>query len=140
MTVQDLYDEYIEAIKPEISESTLDKNKTNLKNNVLDTLGNVKLDKLTIPILQKWKQNIEQKNLSIRTRQNRYSEFRALLNYAVKTEYISQNPLLKVGNFKAPLEMKKEMQYYTADEFKKFIQKAKEDAIQNENKGYIMQT
>ena len=137
MTVQALYDEYIEALKPEVRETTLEKNKQNLKNNVLDTLGNVKLDKLTIPVLQKWKQNIEQKNLSIRTRQNRYSEFRALLNYAVKMEYLSQNPLIKVGNFKAPLQPKKEMQYYTADEFKKFIQKAKEEAIQSESKGYM---
>ena len=137
MTVQALYDEYIEALKPEVRETTLEKNKQNLKNNVLDTLGNVKLDKLTIPVLQKWKQNIEQKNLSIRTRQNRYSEFRALLNYAVKMEYLSQNPLIKVGNFKAPLQPKKEMQYYTADEFKKFIQKAKEEAIQSENNGYM---
>ena len=137
ITVQALYDEYIEALKPEVRETTFEKNKKNLKNNVLDTLGNVKLDKLTIPVLQKWKQNIEQKNLSIRTRQNRYSEFRALLNYAVKMEYLSQNPLIKVGNFKAPLQPKKEMQYYTADEFKKFIQKAKEEATQSESKGYM---
>ena len=137
MTVQDLYDEYIEVKKHEIRETSLDKTKKNLKNYVLDSLGNVKIDKLTIPVLQKWKENIEQKNLSIKTRQNKYSEFRALLNYAVKMEYLSKNPLLKVGNFKAPLQPKKEMQYYTADEFKKFIQKAKEEAIQSESKGYM---
>ena len=137
MTVQALYDEYIEAKKHEVIETSLDKTKKNLKNYVLDSLGNVKIDKLTIPVLQKWKENIEKKNLSIKTRQNKYSEFRALLNYAVKMEYLSQNPLLKVGNFKAPLQPKKEMQYYTADEFKKFIQKAKEEAIQSESKGYM---
>lgn len=135
MTVQALYDEYIEAKKNEIRETTLDKIKKNLKNYVLEPLGNVRIDKLNAPILQKWKNNVEQQDLSFRTRQNRYSEFRALLNYAVKMEYLTQNPLLKVGNFKAPLQPKKEMQYYTAEEFKKYIKEARDIATQSEKQG-----
>ena len=137
MTVQDLYDEYIEVKKHEIRETSLDTNERNLKKYVLEPLGNYKLSKLNVAVLQKWKQDMEQKGLSTKTKQNRYGEFRTLLNYAVKMEYIPRNPLLKVGNFKAPFETKKEMQYYTADEFKKFIQKAKEEAIQSESKGYM---
>lgn len=135
ITVKTLYDEYINAKKHEVRETSLDKNKKNLKNYVIDTLGDIKLDKLTVPVLQKWKENIEQQNLSIRTRQNRYSEFRALLNYAVKMEYLPNNPLLKIGNFKAPLQFEKEMQYYTADEFKKYIKVARETALQSEKQG-----
>ena len=137
MTVQDLYDEYNEAKKHEIRETSLDTNERNLKKYVLEPLGDYKLSKLNVAVLQKWKQDMEQKELSTKTKQNRYGEFRTLLNYAVKMEYIPRNPLLKVGNFKAPFETKKEMQYYTADEFKKFIQKAKEEAIQSENNGYM---
>ena len=137
MTVQALYDEYIEAKKHEIRETSLDTNERNLKKYVLEPLGDYKLSKLNVAVLQKWKQDMEQKGLSTKTKQNRYGEFRTLLNYAVKMEYIPRNPLLKVGNFKAPFETKKEMQYYTADEFKKFIQKAKEEAIQSESKGYM---
>ena len=137
MTVQDLYDEYIEVKKHEIRETSLDTNERNLKKYVLEPLGDYKLSKLNVAVLQKWKQDMEQKGLSTKTKQNRYGEFRTLLNYAVKMEYIPRNPLLKVGNFKAPFETKKEMQYYTADEFKKFIQKAKEEAIQSENNGYM---
>lgn len=137
MTVQDLYAEYIEVKKHEIRETSLDTNERNLKKYVLEPLGDYKLSKLNVAVLQKWKQDMEQKGLSTKTKQNRYGEFRTLLNYAVKMEYIPRNPLLKVGNFKAPFETKKEMQYYTADEFKKFIQKAKEEAIQSESKGYM---
>ena len=137
MTVQDLYNEYIEAKRHEIRETSLDTNERNLKKYVLEPLGDYKLSKLNVAVLQKWKQDMEQKGLSTKTKQNRYGEFRTLLNYAVKMEYIPRNPLLKVGNFKAPFETKKEMQYYTADEFKKFIQKAKEEAIQSENNGYM---
>lgn len=137
MTVKDLYDEYIAAKKHEVRETTLDTNERNLKKYVVEPLGKYKLAKLNVAVLQKWKQDMEQKGLSTKTKQNRYGEFRTFLNYAVKMEYISQNPLLKVGNFKAPLQLKKEMQYYTAKEFKKFIKAAKEDAIQNENNGLM---
>lgn len=79
-------------------------------------------------VLQKWKQDIESLDLCIRMRKNIFSEFRAMLNFAVKMDYLPQNPLLKVGNFKAPLEEHKEMQFYTAEEFKKFIKAAFEKA------------
>lgn len=137
MTLQDLFNEYMISIKHEIRETTYDKLKRNLNNHVINDLGNVHLDKLTVPVLQAWKRGIEEQNFSIRTRQNRYSDFRALLNYAVKMEYLSRNPLLKVGNFKAPLQVKKEMQYYTAEEFKKFISAARETAIESENQGHM---
>ena len=137
MTVQDLFNEYMISKQFEKRETSQDQTRRALEGYVLDTLSNVKLDKLTVPVLQSWKQNIENRNLSIRTRQNKFSEFRALLNYAVRMEYISKNPLLKVGNFKAPLQAKKEMQYYTSEEFKKFISAARETAIESENQGYM---
>lgn len=129
MTVAQLYEEYITAKKHEVRESTLAKNKDVLTHHILPYFANTKIDKLGIQALQKWKQEIESLDFSIRMRKNIYGEFRALLNFAVKMEYISKNPLLKVGNFKAPLETVKEMDFYTPDEFKKFIYSAKETAV-----------
>ena len=137
ITVQQLYDEYVISKKHEVRESTLDKSKTVLTRHVLPILKDYKIDKLTIPVLEDWKRKIEDKGLSIRMRKNIYSDFRAMLNYAVKMEYLQKNPLLKVGNFKAPLELKKEMQYYTAEEFQQFIFAAKEYAEQSEQAGSI---
>lgn len=137
MTVQQLYDEYIRAKTHEVRETTLDKSKTVLGLHVLPILKDYKIDKLTIPVLEDWKRQIEDKGLSIRTRKNIYSEFRTILNYAVKMEYIQKNPLLKVGNFKAPLELKKEMQFYTPEEFHKFITAAKEFAERSETDGSL---
>lgn len=135
MTVKELYCEYMKAKKHEVRESTYQKSDLVLLRYILPTLSNVKIDKLTAPILQKWKHNIEEMDLSIRTRKNIYSEFRAMLNWAVKLDYLPNNPLLKVGNFKSPLEIEKEMDYYTADEFKQFISAAREDAENAEKKG-----
>lgn len=137
ITVQHLYDEYVISKKHEVRESTLDKSKTVLTRHVLPILKDYKIDKLTIPVLEDWKRKIEDKGLSIRMRKNIYSDFRAMLNYAVKMEYLQKNPLLKVGNFRAPLELKKEMQYYTAEEFQQFIFAAKEYAEQSERAGSI---
>lgn len=36
---------------------------------------------------------------------------------AVKMEYTPKNPFAKLGNFKSTIEPKKEMDFYTSDEF-----------------------
>jgi len=56
----------------------------------------VRIDKLSTKILQEWKVSIEERNLSLITKRNIFGELRAMLNYAVKVEYIPKNPLLKV--------------------------------------------
>ncbi len=133
ITVNELYNLYINAKKHEIRETTLAKKIEILKHHILLYLGETKLDKLNIQTLQKWKQDIEELNLSIRMRKNIYSEFRAMLNFAVQMEYMPKNPLLKVGNFKAPLEAHKEMLFYTPEEFHKFIVVARENAENSKN-------
>lgn len=125
MTVNDLYEEYIKSKRHEVRETTLDTASRTIKRYVIPHLDTTRIDKLTAPKLQEWKQKIEELGLSIVTRQNIYGAFCAMLNYAVKLEYIPKNPLSLVGNFKAPLEMKKEMQYYTAEEFKAIYQNCK---------------
>ncbi len=129
MTVQSLYDEYIKSSANELRETSLDKNKKTLSSYVLKYLGGYSLKKLTSPVIQNWKNQIDEyevktskgtHKLSLRTKQNIFSCFRTLLNYGVKMDYISQNPLKKVGNFKSSTEHKKEMDYYTAEEYKMF--------------------
>ena len=130
LTVQTLYDEYISSQQHAIRTSTLEKTKTILRHHVLPYMGTYRLDKLNTAVLQKWKNEIETKtyskggktcNLKINTKQKAYSAFRALLNYAVRMDYISKNPLLKVGNFKDSNSLKEEINYYTAEDFEKFI-------------------
>lgn len=134
MTVQSLYDEYIKSSASELRETSLALNKKNLTTYVLNILGNFSLKKLTAPVMQDWKNQIDAyefktskgiNKLSLRTKQNIFSCFRALLNYGVKMDYLSQNPLKKVGNFKSNDEPKKEMNYYTADEYKTFADTAR---------------
>lgn len=133
LTLQHLFDKYIETKSFEVRETSLDKTNRILKRYVLPYFEGVKLEKLTVVTLQDWKHSIEQLGLGVTTKQNIYGEFRALLNYSVKMEYINNNPLLKVGNFKAPLEIKTEMDFYTSQEFLKYISVAKLQAEKHDD-------
>lgn len=140
ITLQQLYDEYIKVKQYEVRESSLDKTKNRLEVHILPTLKDYRIDRLTTKVLQQWKIDISEKTigkddhaLSLTTKQNVYGEFRALLNYAVKMEYLQKNPLSVVGNFRDAYEGKHEMSFYTPEEFKKFIAVAKEEAERCEN-------
>ncbi len=139
-TVKRLYDEYIKSKRHEVRETTLDKTDRTLKGKVLPYVKNIPIDKLNNTILNDWKNSISEMGLSITTQKNIYGEFRALLNYAVKLGYLQNNPLVRLGNFKdAYFEMPKEkMQYYTAEEFKKFIREAKKHAKTLTDWGYYV--
>ena len=128
MTVQELYDEYIAAKRHEVRETSLRKNMEVLQRHVLPSLGAVRIDKLTVQKLQDWKNQINEGGYQPKTKQNFYKYFLAMLNYAVKMEYIPQNPLRRVGSFRAPLEAHREMLFYTPEEFIDFISAARSSA------------
>ncbi|MGN0148786.1 MAG: hypothetical protein ACI4C7_00870 [Clostridia bacterium] len=140
ITLKDLTEEFLNMKKYEVRESSLDKMKRRLEYYVIPTLGNYRIDKLNTPILQKRKTTVEEmktstgKPLSLRTKQSAYCELRAALNYAVKMEYLPRNPLFAVGNFKDAYATKSKIDFYTADEFLKFIDAAKQQAELSENK------
>lgn len=131
MNLQRLAEEFLETKKNEVRETTVAKHKSLLDKYILPFLGNCRIDKIGIKQAQDWKRYVNEHNgsagkkLSLKYKQNIYSTFSAVLNYAVKMEYISCNPLSKSGNFKDPNLIKKEMDFYTPDEFKRFIAAAK---------------
>ena len=132
--IQQLFDEYMIAKKHEVRESTFDRTKHMYKNHIADTFSTIRIDKLSAKALQDWKISIENKGLSLKTKKNIFSELRTLLNYAVRMEYIPKNPLFKVGNFKDANAVKKEMDFYTPEEFKKFIEAVRLLALERERK------
>lgn len=128
--VRQLYEEYISQKKHEVRETTLDKTTRILERYVLPYFEGVDADKVNNVLLQKWKTSISELGLAIKTRRNIYSEFRTMMNYGVKMERISKNPLQNVGNFKDPYSTfgNETLHYYTPDEFKKYIACARENA------------
>lgn len=137
-TLQQLFDEYISSKKYEVRETTIDKSISLISTFILPELGEYRLDRITPANLQKWKSYIEEQTtssgekFSLKYKKNIYGEFRTMLNYAVKMEYIPKNPLSVLGNFKDVNLIKKEMDFYTADEFLKFIKAARKSATKSE--------
>lgn len=138
VTLQKLFDEYTQSKKNEVRATSLDKTERILKRYVLEKHKDDSLTKFNVASAQYWKQEIEALNLSITTRQNIFGEFRAMINYAVKMEYIPRNPLIVAGNFKAPLSKAKEMLYYTPDEWIKYKNAAYEICSEYESKGDLL--
>ncbi|MBE7032910.1 MAG: site-specific integrase [Ruminococcaceae bacterium] len=141
ITVKQLLDLYVSAKKGEVKESTVNKNKTRIEQYVLGKLGDKRVKKLTVPMFQEWKNEVDnmnnQKNgnpLSLRYKQNIYSALRSLLNWGVEMDYIPKNNLLKVKNFKDPNEFpeKPKIDFYTVEEYKLFLSAALNKA-QEEN-------
>ena len=140
ISIGTLYDEYIKSKSHEVRESSLNKSIQILKIHILPHFTTTQLDKLTKVKLQEWKSSIAEKGLSIITQQNIYGEFRALLNYAVSMEYIQKNPLLSIGNFKnVYFEMpEQKIQFYTPEEFLRYIKVAKDSAVTLTDWGYYV--
>ena len=140
MTVQELYEDYIDVKRYKVRESTLEKNVATMQFYILPTLKEVRIDRLAAQHLQEWKTEMERRvtakgaKLSLRTKQHAYDNLNAMLNYAVKMEYLPKNPLKIVGNFTDAAEIKKDMQYYTASEFTRFIAAATEIARDRETR------
>ena len=137
MTMNKLFEEYSLSARSELRETSYSKNMRILQTYVLAILGDLPMGKLTAPVLQNWKNQIDEyktskgKYLSLRTKQNIYSCFRTMLNYAIRLDYISTNNLKKIGNFKGFDTIKKEMQFYTAEEYKRFAFEALSRAEQS---------
>lgn len=134
-TVRDLYDEYMYSIQKEIRQSTYDKKRRILEGNILPTMAKVKIKDLDARTLQRWKNVISNADTAFRTKNNYYKEFVAMLNYAVKLNYLQKNPLSALGGFRDPEEVPTEgkLQYYTADQFKAYISVAKQEAESRNN-------
>lgn len=129
MTVAELVKNYSEYHSTETRQTSHEAAMKELRLRVLPHLKDQKIANLNQVVLANWKITIDQQDLALRTKQNAYKAFAALLNYAVKMEYIPKNYLSVLGNFRDTMALEKppeEIRYYTAEQFEKFIAAAKE--------------
>ncbi len=90
-------------------------------------LYKVKLKDFNITHYNKWKYEIDKINISTGYKNCIYKFFKTILNFAIKYyNYNLSSMMNKMTNFNNPNELKKEMLYWTHDEYKRFI-KAEDD-------------
>ena len=79
-------------------------------------------DTFNIMQFEQWKREINKLNISLRYKNDIYKFLKSILNFGVKWHNLNfQAVYNKMTKFQDPNERRKEMAYYTYDEFKKFI-------------------
>ena len=116
---------YREYAEKELSPTTVEGGKNELKNYVLPEIANMPLNKIDVLTIQRILNQLKERNkerpnkdgvyekLSPTSVNNVYRLLRKILNKAVAWDYLETNPVLKV---KAPGVSKKEKQSYNRDE------------------------
>lgn len=70
----------------EIRKTTLAKIQQNYDYYILPMFKNYRIDRITVRDVRNWKINMEQRNLSLNTKQVAFVYFSAMINYAIKME------------------------------------------------------
>ena len=124
----DIYKKYIEDMSAEIRSSSASKKKAYNRNHIEPFFGDTDLKEIDSRLLTQWKRYINDKDIGFTTKQNCYKELNAFFNYCVKLDYLDKNPLTKVGGFRNAYEGKKEMDFYSLEEFSLFNRELLKDA------------
>ena len=123
MKLSELVALYNASRKGQIRQTTFEKADSYLQNHVLPEYGDVRIDALSLPRLQLWKNEMAEKNLSTVSKNNIYHAFSAVLNFGVKMEYLQKNNLRALGGFRDPVASPENnrFRYYTAQQFAQYI-------------------
>lgn len=111
---------FIEFFAIQIKHYQLKSNNTYGKLWILLYFRERRIDKITTTDIAKWQTEIIQKGFAYKYKSKIYTAFTALLNFAVKFYRLPNNVVTRVGNF-PNTEPKKEMLYWSEEEFAQFI-------------------
>ena len=120
LTFKDLIQEHYQYQQDKVKVTTL----SNYRNMMvyLEPLENIKLESFNIRHFEMWRQFMNSKPISTRYKNGVYKYLKALMNFGTKWYDINFVKVYnKMANFTNPNERKKEMAFYTLEEFQKFL-------------------
>ena len=138
MSLDELFDYWQSSAEGELKRASIKARGKNYVYRVQPYLGKMKIQKITPVILNEWKMKVSRLDCSLTTKKNTYRDFSRMLNFAVKMDFIKDNPLRKVGTFKDSSYIKPEMQYYTPEEWQRYKAVALQDAIDRDIYDYYV--
>ena len=120
MTFRELSQRYYNYQRDKVKLTTLKTYKDRAR--YLKSLGSIKLVDFNIRHFEQWKKKMYKCNISNAYRNMNYKLLKAILNYGTKWYNFNFNSVYnKMTNFTDPNELKREMSYYTFQEFQQFI-------------------
>jgi integrase len=109
-------------MKSRLKERSLQSIDNRIQLHVMPYFKDKKIDKILSSDVIKWQELINSKDYSYRYKSEIHIIFGAVMEFAVKFYDLHRNPCRFVGNFKNSHEVKKEMSFFTKEEFDEFIQ------------------
>ena len=120
LTFKQLIDKHYKYQQDKVKSTTL----YNYRNMMpyLEPLFNIKVESFNIRHFELWRQPMNEKKISTRYKNGVYKYLKALMNFGTKWYDINFVKVYnKMANFTNPNERKKEMAFYTLEEFQKFL-------------------
>lgn len=119
LTIDNIFNEFIEYKAKQIKLQTINKYKDLYQ--VFEPIKNVKVNDLDLSIYNKFRLYVEKKGYSVNYCNKVLNLLRTLVSYSRKYYNTSDTILNFIENFKEVNKIKKEMQFFTYEEFEKFI-------------------
>ena len=121
MIFRDLTDRYYNYKKGRVKESTFNTDRNKIENRIIPTFGDKNLEDITPAMILDWQLSLE--DYSFEYRQKLMIFLKAILTFG-ENFYNTPNVSRKIPPLRSN-EMKKEMQFWTPEEFATFISKVK---------------
>lgn len=118
-TFNELFDEYQELMKKELKPQSLKRNE-NLYKHLKPIVGNIKVEKLTANLYLTMQNELTKENIQIPYINRILGLLNRLINYSLKFYGIGNNVPKVCGNLKNNSVSKKEMLFFTYEEYKQF--------------------
>lgn len=120
MTFKELCDKHFDYQSDKVKVTTL--RNYNKRRQHLEMFDDIKLKDLNINHFEAWKKKINELDMETTTKNDLYKYLKCVLNYGTKWYNYNFTSLYnKMTNFNNPNEMPKEMDFWTKEEFDKFI-------------------
>ena len=120
MTFQELYEEFVEYKSDKVKYSTMYDYR--MYHNGFKKLWSMKIGDFTIEDYKKWRAIMSKKKLAIKTKNGYHKFLKTLLNYGTRWHDFNFTSIYnKMEKFTDPNGVKKEMEFYTYEEFQQFL-------------------
>ena len=121
MTFNDLWKEYANYKELRLKTQSYRSVESRFKNHILPYFENYKLNKITNSVYLKWQIEIEKKGFKHKYNSSLHGAMVNILNYAIRFYGLKTNVATLTGNFKRKTELVKNVDFWTIEEYQKFI-------------------
>ena len=119
ITFKDAFQEYIDYKKKDMKIQSIKKLENLYK--ILEPIDNIKVAGFDLQAYKKFQLYLEQKNYSVEYKNKVVGLLKRIIQYCGKYYNINDNMLNYIEKYKRVNEIKKEMEFFTYEEFQKFI-------------------